>query len=160
MDLGRQLESSADEGALLAALAEGARGMLPFGACALGVKDGSGSWVVWRAPAGRPEMMTVLTAVPEAATSILDRFLHLDQPLVIADLLAPPWRDTNHREVLWKTGTRSALLLPLVAAGQTHGILAFTAFQPDAYEQTDLAFARFVAWLVALTLKCGMMNDE
>lgn len=159
IELGQRLEPSADVASLAAALADGARGMVPFGACAICLKAGEG-WRVWRAPAGRPQALTVTTGIPEEAVAILDRFLQLDQPLVIDDLLAPPWNAAGHREILWKDGTRAALLLPLVAAARPFGVLAFTAFQPDVYQQVDLAFVRFVAWLVALVARVLPENNK
>jgi len=158
MDLGRQLEEVTDGATLTATLADSARGVLPFTACALCLKNRNGCWIVWRVPTGRPGAMTVVTDIPESAETVLERFLNLDQPLVIPDLLAPPWRDADHREVLWKTGTRAALLLPLIAAGKPQGVLAFTAFQPDVFRQTDVDYARFLAWVVAMTARCGIMS--
>src|SRR5690606_1955615 len=61
MDLGRQLEEVTDGATLTATLADSARGVLPFTACALCLKNRNGSWIVWRVPTGRPGAMTVVT---------------------------------------------------------------------------------------------------
>jgi GAF domain-containing protein len=150
--LGHALEQAASPAAITTVLADAARGMVPFGACALVLREPTG-WAVWRAPAGRPEALSERRDLPPEASAIMDRFMALEGPLRIDDLLGPPWNSTAHRDILWKDGTRAALVLPLIAAGQHLGSLVFTAFRPNVYTQIDLEFVGLIAWLVALTVR-------
>lgn len=157
--LGQALASADTPAAVLATVADSARGMLPFGACALMLPATDG-WAVWRAPAGRRDALTIQHTFSPEARAVLDRFAALAQPLRIDDLLAPPWQSSAHRDLLWKDGTRAALLFPLIAAGEARGTLVFTAFRPDVYREIDLEFAAFVAWLVALAVRALPADSE
>lgn len=150
--LAAQLAAATTPAEVLTAVADGARGLLPFTACALALMDG-GAWHVWRATAARPQEVSFNDAVPAPAAATLDRFLSHGQILRIDDLLAPPWGESSHRDVLWKDGTRSAMLVPLKAGGSEWGGLSFTATQPDRYGPADRDAALLLAWMVAATLR-------
>lgn len=137
-------------GELLAALAEGARGLLPFTATALatGVEGG---WEVWRTTAARPTEVSHVSPIPAPAAETLARFVERGALIRAEDLLVPPWRDAAHRDVLWKDGTRSALLVPL--PGERPAALSFTSPHPDRYRDTHEEIARFLAWMVAGRLR-------
>ncbi|MGH2542505.1 MAG: GAF domain-containing protein [Ardenticatenaceae bacterium] len=137
---------------VLAALLEGARGLLPFTAGALALRTPA-EWRVWRATAARPARVSYNDNVPAAAAETLDRFLEHGQLLRVNDLLAPPWSQANHRDVLWKDGTRSALLVPLRTGGATVGTLSFTSAHPDQYPSNKDPIATFLGWMVACTLR-------
>ncbi len=143
---------------VLSALAGGARGLLPFTACALALST-QGGWRIWRVAGSRPMSVTENGNVPPAAAETLDRFLTHGQPLRINDLLAPPWGNSSHRNVLWKDGTRSALLVPLVTGGSRIGTLSFTSAHPDQYPSHKHDVATFLAWMVACTLR-ALPDDE
>lgn len=137
-------------GGLLAALADGARGLLPFTATALATGDGEG-WQVWRTTAARPADVTHMAPIPAPAAETLARFVERGALLRAEDLLVPPWRDAAHRDVLWKDGTRSALLVPLNCAHPA--ALSFTSPHPDRYRDAHEEIARFLGWMIAGRLR-------
>lgn len=157
--LAERMAAATTPAEVLSALADGARGLLPFTACALALHD-SEVWHVWRAAAARPDEVSFNDAVPPAAAETLQRFLEHGQLLRIDDLLAPPWGESTHRDVLWKDGTRSALLVPLKAGGGKWGALSFTATQPDRYGPADRDGALLLAWMVAATLRALPSSHE
>jgi transcriptional regulator with GAF, ATPase, and Fis domain len=150
--LGEGLARTTTPAEALEALVTGARGLLPFTATALALA-GAGGWRVWRAAASRPSEVSFNAEIPEPAVQTLERFLSHGAPLYIADLLGPPWSESSHREVLWKDGTRSAMLVPLVAGGATIGALSFTSTRPDQYSSSGNEIAVFLAWMVATSLR-------
>lgn len=150
--LASELARARTEAEGLTALARGARGLLPFLACAMALRTPEG-WQLWRTTARRPDQVTTTSSIPQEAAGALERFLSQDQLLRIGDLLLPPWSEASHRDVLWKEGTRSALLLPLVAGGESLGALSFTATQPDSYAPEQERIATFLAWMMATTLR-------
>lgn len=137
---------------MLAALVQGARGLLPYTAAALAL-DTEAGWQIFRAAVARPMTVTQNGSVPQAAAETLDRFMEHGQPLRINDMLAPPWRDSAHRDILWKDGTRSALLVPLRAGDALLGTLSFTSVYPDQYPPEKYEVATFLAWMVTCTLR-------
>ncbi|MBA3534234.1 MAG: GAF domain-containing protein [Ardenticatenales bacterium] len=144
---------------LLSTLVGGARSLLPFTACALALKESEG-WRVWRATASRPKQVALNTTIPPEAVDTLDRFISHGQPLQIDDLLSPPWSDASHRGILWKDGTRSALLVPLIAGGATLGALSFTSTQPDQYPTTNRNMVTLLTWMAAATLRALPQEEE
>ncbi len=156
--LAEQFTAATGPDQLLSALVQGARGLLPFSACALALLSAQG-WQIWRASSARPADVTQTGEVPRAAVETLERFVAHGQPLRINDLLAPPWSSASHRDVLWKEGTRSALLLPLHGAGTTVGALSFTSTRPDQYASDKNAMATFLAWMVATSIR-GLPPSE
>lgn len=157
--LASDLARATTESEGLTVLARGARGLLPFLACAMALRTAEG-WRLWRTTARRPEQITTVSSIEGEAVEALERFLAQDQLLRIGDLLLPPWAEASHREVLWKEGTRSALLLPLVAAGESLGALSFTAAQPDRYGPEHERGASFLAWMMATTLRLLSGGEE
>jgi transcriptional regulator with GAF, ATPase, and Fis domain len=157
--LGERLAWATTPAETLEALVTAARGLLPFTATALALA-GAGGWRVWRAAASRPSAVSLNAEIPEPAAQTLERFLSHGEPLYIADLLAPPWSDSSHREVLWKDGTRSAMLVPLVAGGTAIGALSFTSTRPDQYSSSGNEIALFLAWMVAATLRATPALDD
>jgi transcriptional regulator with GAF, ATPase, and Fis domain len=156
--LGEQLAAATSPAELLEALVTGARGLLPFTAGGLALAGAEG-WRVWRVAASRPSEVSVNDNIPEPAAQTLERFLTHGEPLYIADLLGLPWSESSHREVLWKDGTRSAMLVPLVAAGTTMGALSFTSTRPSQYAPSGNEIALFLAWMVASTLRAMATPD-
>lgn len=149
--LSNEMAAATNPGEVLAALVVGARGLLPFAAAALAL-NGEDGWRVWRAAARRKDV-TLNDSIPDEAATTIERFLGHGQLLVIGDLLALPWSETSHRDLLWKDGTRSALLVPLIAGGTTLGALSFTSTRPDQYPPEGNEIASFLAWMVAATLR-------
>lgn len=147
--LAGRLERAATPAEVLEALVDGARGLVPFTACALALPH---PWRVWRAAAHRPAEVVFTPTIPPEAEATLERFLAHGQPLHVDDLLAPPWSDATHRNILWKDGTRSAVLLPLQIHNRPIGTLSFTSLQPDRYPTLHRDTIRFLAWLIAATL--------
>ncbi len=137
---------------VLSALVSEARGLLPYSAAALALRGPEG-WRVWRSTTARPAAVTLNAAIPAPAAETLERFLSHGHLLRINDLLGAPWSDSTHRGILWKDGTRSALLVPLVAARRPLGALSFTSARPDQYPDAKQPLATFLAWMVAHTLR-------
>lgn len=150
-----RLEAATAPEQVLVALVESAEGLLPFTACALALPS---PWRVWRATrVTGTEVLFIFNenhAIPAEAAQTLSRFINMDQPLlVVDDLLSPPWSDSSHRDVLWKDGTRSALLVPLTASGVTIGALSFTSIQPNQYLATPHDLVRLLGWMIANRLR-------
>ena len=161
MTLGRlteRLEAATTPAEALAALAHNTDGLLPFTACALALPE---PWRVWRATKiGRTEV-TFNDSIPPEAAQTLSRFINMDrQLLIIDDLLIPPWSLTTHREVLWKDGTRSAMLVPLRAGGMTIGVLSFTSIEPNQYIATSHDLVMVLGWMVASALRLLANSEE
>lgn len=148
--LAERMDGATTPADLLSALIDGARGLLPFAACALALPA---PWRVWRGTAARPAEIVYNEQIPPEAVATLDRFLEHDRPLRIDDLLVPPWSEASHREVLWKDGTRSAVLVPLRAEGRAFAALSFTALQPGRYPPGERDTVALLAWMVGVTLR-------
>jgi transcriptional regulator with GAF, ATPase, and Fis domain len=145
------LSGAGTPGGVLVGLAEYARGLLPFSAVAVALMTPEG-WNVWRLSTTGTMTVSDNGAVPHAAIETLERFLDHGEALHINNLLEPPWSTSTHRDVLWKEGVRSALLLPLVAGSRRVGVLSFTSTKIDQYPPEKLQIATLLAWMTAATL--------
>lgn len=155
--LAERLDGATSPAGLLAALIDGARGLLPFSACALVLPE---PWRVWRGTAARPSEIAYNDRIPPEAVATLERFLEHGRPLRIDDLLVPPWSEASHRDVLWKDGTRSAVLVPLRVGERHVAALSFTSVQPDRYSPGERDSVAFLAWLAATTLRALPEREE
>jgi predicted ATPase/signal transduction histidine kinase/tRNA A-37 threonylcarbamoyl transferase component Bud32 len=82
--------------------------------------------------------------------------LHTGQPLLNADLtdenLALMVEDEAHARLIRGLGTRSSMILPLIARGQMLAVLSLGSSQPGHYGPADLDLARAVAGRAAVAL--------
>jgi transcriptional regulator with GAF, ATPase, and Fis domain len=145
-----RLELATTPADLLAVMADSARGLLPFTACALALPE---PWRVWRTTSARPNEIVCHEKIPTAAAQTLERFVEHGRFLQIDDLLVPPWSQSSHRDVLWVDGTRSAMLVPLITGGVTIGAFSFTSIHANRYSIASRDSVTFLAWMMAVSVR-------
>ena len=82
---------------------------------------------------------------PYAATMCLRSGEPILIPEVTDDVLLAHCDDEEHMELVRAIGTRSAVVVPLVARGQTLGVLSMGSAMPGRYGPADLELAQEVA---------------
>jgi PAS domain S-box-containing protein len=81
-------------------------------------------------------------------------------PELSLDVLRTAARDERDVERIERVGTRSAIVLPLVARGRNFGLLSLIGFQPNAFDEEDFALAKVLAARVAVALDRSLLYRE
>ncbi len=76
------------------------------------------------------------------------------------DLLRSMCEDDEHLELIRGLGTRSAVVVPLVARGQTLGVLSLASGTPGRYGRADLELAQEVARRAAIAIDNARLYQE
>ncbi len=89
---------------------------------------------------------------PHPAARVLRGGEPLWIPAFTDDLLRSMCEDEEHLELLRALGACSAVVVPLVARGQTFGVLTLSSGTPGRYGRADLELAREVAHRAAMAI--------
>jgi signal transduction histidine kinase len=91
------------------------------------------------------------------------RAIRTGQPVLLPELTKLATQsasDSEHQRLLTRLGCQSLLLIPLVARGQTLGLVTFGSRQPYRYEGADLSLAQELAGRAAMALDNGRLHHE
>jgi signal transduction histidine kinase/tetratricopeptide (TPR) repeat protein len=97
---------------------------------------------------------------PHPAAGVLRDGEPLWVPAFTDDLLRSMCEDEEHMELLRALGTCSAVVVPLVARGQTLGVLSLTSGTPGRYGRADLELAQEVAHRAAIAIDNAQLYRE
>jgi PAS domain S-box-containing protein len=81
-------------------------------------------------------------------------------PEIPEEALADRARDEEHLALLRRLGTRSHMVVPMIARGRTIGAISFVSGRPGRYTEEDLATAKDLAARAALALDNAQVHDE
>ncbi len=91
------------------------------------------------------------------------RAIRTGQPVLLPELTKVTTHsvaDAEHQRLLTRLGCQTLLLIPLVARGQTLGLVTFGSRQPYRYEGADLSLAQELAGRAAMALDNGRLHHE
>jgi signal transduction histidine kinase len=91
------------------------------------------------------------------------RAIRTGQPVLLPELTKVTTHsaaEAEHLRLLTRLGCQSLLLIPLVARGQTLGLVTFGSRQPYRYEGADLSLAQELAGRAAMALDNGRLHRE
>ena len=91
------------------------------------------------------------------------RAIRTGQPVLLPELTKVSTHsaaEAEHQRLLTRLGCQSLLLIPLVARGQTLGLVTFGSRQPYRYEGADLSLAQELAGRAAMALDNSRLHLE
>jgi signal transduction histidine kinase len=91
------------------------------------------------------------------------RAIRTGQPMLLPELpkmATHSAAEAEHQRLLTRLGCQTLLLIPLVARGQTLGLVTFGSRQPYRYEGADLALAQELAGRAAMALDNSRLHRE
>ena len=91
------------------------------------------------------------------------RAIRTGQPVLLPELTKMTTHsaaDAEHQRLLTRLGCQTLLMIPLVARGQTLGLVTFGSRQPYRYEGADLSLAQELAGRAAMALDNGRLHRE
>jgi signal transduction histidine kinase len=91
------------------------------------------------------------------------RAIRTGQPVLLPELTKMTTgsaADAEHQRLLTRLGCQTLLMIPLVARGQTLGLVTFGSRQPYRYEGADLSLAQELAGRAAMALDNGRLHRE
>jgi signal transduction histidine kinase len=91
------------------------------------------------------------------------RAIRTGQPVLmpeITKMTTSSAAEAEHQRLLTRLGCQTLLLIPLVARGQTLGLVTFGSRQPYRYEGADLSLAQELAGRAAMALDNGRLHRE
>ena len=112
------------------------------------------------------ELVAIFRPDPTRPESVVGRVVRTGQPVLIptipqelVEALFPP--DPRLRQILRELGDRSSMLVPLVARGQTLGVLTFTMAESGRhYGPADLSLAQELARRAALAVDNARLHQQ
>jgi signal transduction histidine kinase len=115
-------------------------------------------------PMRRQDADALRRAAPDLRTEgPFPRAIRTGQPVLLPELTKVTTHsvaEAEHQRLLTRLGCQSLLLIPLVARGQTLGLVTFGSRQPYRYEGADLSLAQELAGRAAMALDNGRLHRE
>jgi PAS domain S-box-containing protein len=105
---------------------------------------------------GRPSALG--ESIPVADNPASQHLLTHKTPLVIDNAQADP-RQAPIRDLIWRRGTVSLLLLPLIVDGEVLGILGLATLEPRPFSSDEVALAQRVAEAVSGALAHARLEE-